>query len=105
MRHVPSEIDFNARDQSFPYGVNFHVTKPLSIGKRRLIRHHDALAILDQIADIEALEVLAVGPADVEIRRTPERIVERAREGKCWRQQRFGCRSVFVDVGFQQGPD
>jgi hypothetical protein len=85
MRNRPTEVHLDLDDLAVAHGMQLGVAEAL-LAHAALVRDEGAIAIDDQAHYVESVDSPAIGPADLEIGRPIEAVVERAGEVEIVRQ-------------------
>ena len=98
MWNRPSEIHLDVNDLTAAKGEDLGVSKTPAANRNPLIGHENTIAIRHEVDEVEPLCPLAVWPAALEIRRSIDAFVERARGLEVIGDQPFERPPILGDV-------
>src|SRR5262245_5951271 len=101
--HLPPEVNLSGDEFTAAHGVDFAVAKTLARRCICFVHNEGAISLLELVNLFEMRHRRAVRPADLEIGRAIERIVDRTREVKVVVEQRLNGGAIFVDISLQAG--
>src|SRR5688500_14951056 len=101
MRQIPAEIDFGRHKLAVAHGVHLAIAEALACRGASFVHDEGAVAVVDLMNVVDVRHCRAVRPANPQISRAIERIVDRACEVIVVGEQRFQGGAVLVDVGLE----
>ena len=105
MRQVPSEIHFRSDELAVFCRMHLAIPERLAVLGMILVDDIGALTFLRPADEFKARDLLAVGPATVEIGCPAQRVVERAREAIILVNEALNRITVYADVDVKASAD
>ena len=84
-----SEINFDRFDLIAASGEEFRIAKRLSVVRLQIIKDKGFVRLIEKLANVDRLGVLAIGPATLQVCATIDMIIVRTGESEVVAQGRF----------------